>query len=92
MDEEGRNRRACFRVIVRWCLIKTIERVTFRLKDFTAIALIRSIKLSNNNEHKQAPLANDNSNDLLHFSLLSQLYDQGKTDLELQFIMDLRSH
>ena len=92
MDEEGRNRRACFRVIVRWCLIKTIERVTFRLKDFTAIALIRSIKLSNNNQHKQGPLANGNSNDLLRVSLLPQLYDLGKADLELHFVLDFRSH
>ena len=51
-----------------------------------------TVELSNNNENKQAPLANDNSNDLLRFSLLPQLYDLGKTDLELQFILDLQSH
>ena len=65
-----RSRRDFFRVIVCWLLIRTLESVTFRLKGFTAIALIRSIKLANNNDHKQASLANYNSNDLLHFLLL----------------------
>ena len=65
-----RSRREFFRVIVCWLLLKTLESVTFRLKGFTAIALIQSIKLANNNDHKQASLANYNSNDLLHFLLL----------------------
>ena len=48
--------------------------------------------LSNSKDHKQALLANDNSNDLLNFSLLPQFYHQGKMNLNLQFILDIRSH
>ena len=90
MDGEGRSRRACLRVIVCWFLSKTLERVNFRPKGFTAIALIRSIKLSHNSEHKQPLLANETWNDLLRFSSLPQFYDLGKVDLDcsLHWIFD----
>ena len=44
------------------------------------------MKLPNNNDHKQAPLVNDNSSYLIRFSLLPQLYHLGKTDVELKII------
>ena len=89
--QSGESRRAHFWVAVYWLLNKkTLERVTFRLKGFTAIVLFRSIKLSNSEDHKQALLGNNNSKDLLKFSFLPQLYHVGKMDLNLQFIFDLR--
>ena len=81
-------------IAIYWLYLNNhYKRVTFRLKGFTAIALIRSIKLSNSKDHKQALLANNNSNNLLNFSLLPQLYHLGKMNLKLlQLIMDIRSH
>ena len=91
--QSGWSRRAHFWVIVYWSLNKkTLERVTFRLKGVTAIALFWSIRLSNSEDHKQALLANNNSKNLLNCSFLPQLCHLGKMDLNLQFILDLRSH
>ena len=79
-----------FSVIVYWLLNKKHQKGL--LKGFAAIALFRSIRLSNSEDHKQALLANNNSKDLLNFSFLLQLYHLGKMNLNLQFILDLPPH
>ena len=87
---EWAKQKGHFSVIVHWLLNKKHQKGL--LKGFAAIALFRSIRLSNSEDHKQALLANNNSKDLLNFSFLLQLYHLGKMNLNLQFILDLPSH